>query len=126
MAARVFLFSNKPAPKMPPRQPWGRPRTKCEWLQEKYFPGDVEFPLAADVLAEIPEHLPGAVPTNPTELQADETEAIVRWLNRPLPELSCRLTTPRRRRGGLYVPEWDQDRPPDDEDDYDPFTDTAE
>ncbi len=68
---------------MPPRPPWARPRTKAEWLQQKFFPGDPEFPLALEILAEIPEHLPGEVPTNATELFADETEAVIRWANTP-------------------------------------------
>ena len=46
-------------------------QTKAEWLRDEFFPDNPTFPLHAEVIASIPEDLPGEIPTNADELYAD-------------------------------------------------------
>jgi hypothetical protein len=48
------------------------PRSKAEWLLEEYYPEDPTFTLDPEVVAAIPKDLPGEVPSNGTELYADQ------------------------------------------------------
>jgi hypothetical protein len=61
-----------PKKKTQRRDTFASVRTKAEWLRSEFFPDDPEFPLDAEVIASIPPNLRGEVPTNPTELYADE------------------------------------------------------
>ena len=62
-----------------------RPRTKAEWLLAEFAPDHPEFPLHPEVETAIPKELPGRVPTNQTELYADET-AVLRAAKRSRPK----------------------------------------
>ena len=44
------------------------PRTKAAFIRELCFPDEPEFPLDGEILAEVPDGLPGKIPRNLSEL----------------------------------------------------------
>ena len=69
-AARPRPTGGLKAPSRPSGRPF-QPRNKADWLLINLFPDDPEFPLDAELEAQIPKDLPGEVPQNLTGLYAD-------------------------------------------------------